>query len=239
MNNQNNKKKDPICNIGIFKCLYTIEGKKGVFSIILVATILTVFELILFYKTITPSVADSMNSNLNNVSNEIYNNINNLKPKLNINNDNNKLNNILKTLSKNNNINLNNSILNNSILNKGFRYTNNLVFNDKFKAILNTFSDREKKLTGHINNYTVISGLLLLVILIIFLIILWINIKKSKLEENENKNMSTSIYTAFLTVGILISFQILFFFFGKKYNYPGSLGNEELARILLNEINPK
>ena len=69
------------------------------------------------------------------------------------------------------------------------------------------------------------------------MVLLWKNIKNSELGKNENYNMSTSIKTSFFTVFILISFQILFFFFGKKYYFPGSLGDEELTSLLLKRIN--
>jgi hypothetical protein len=228
-----NIKKDPQCYEGIMKCLKTIEGKKGIFSILLVATILTVYEIVFFYKIITPSITDTMNNNLDDVSKQIYANIKNIKYekkeayKENIS----KLSKIFDTIQQTNknNININ-------IVNKGLQ---SFSSNDKIKAILNTFSNREKNLTNHINTYTLLSGLLLLTFLIVLMVLLWKNIKKSKLGLNENYNMSTSIKTALFTVFILISFQILFFYFGKKYYYPGSLGNEELTSLLLKRINIK
>lgn len=219
-------KKDPQCDIGILQCLKTIEGKKGIFSILLIATILTIFEIVFFYKIIAPSINDTMNSNLEDVSKQLYANIKNLKYEKKKENKE-EISKILDTLNNRNNIN---------IIEGEFK---SLAFNDKIKAILNTFSDREKNLTNHINKYTMLSGLLLLTILIVLMVLIWKNIKTNKIDINENTNMSTSIKTALFTVSMLISFQILFFFFGKKYYYPGSLGDEELTTILLKKINIK
>lgn len=237
----NNIKKDPQCNEGIIKCLKTVEGKKGIFSILLIATILTVFEIVFFYNIITPSINEKMNTNLDAISKKLFININ--EAKYNENNINKQeISKVLDTLYKDDkkgnlftlisNIDENNTDIAKTGIMK-------IVFNDKIKAILNTFSDREKNLTKHINKYTMLSGLLLLTFLIVLMILIWKNIKKSELGLNENYKMSTSILTALFTVFILISFQILFFFFGKKYYYPGSLGNEELTSLLLKRINIK
>jgi hypothetical protein len=221
--------KDPQCNDGIMKCLKTIEGKKGIFSILLIAIILTVYEIVFFYKIISPSITDTMNNNLDDVSKQIYANIKNIKyEKKEAHTENiSKISKIFDTIQQSDKNNIN-------IIDKGLQ---SFLFNDKIKAFLNTFSNREKNLTDHINKYTMLSGLLLLTILIVLMVLLWKNIKNSELGENENYNMTTSIKTAFFTVFILISFQILFFFFGKKYYFPGSVGDEELTSLLLKRIN--
>ena len=240
MNKNRIVKNDPVCNTGIISCLKTIEGKKGIFSILLIATILTIYEITFFYKIITPEINNLMNNNLDDISKHLYSGINNIKVEKNkgiIENeeiqkreDNNRtITKIFNTLKKYN-------INNNNILDFSKKKITGLFFNDKLKATLNTFSNREKILTKHINKYTFISGLLLLTLLIILMILLWKNIKNSKIEINENKNMSGSIKTAFFTVFLLIAFQILFYFFGKVYYFPGNLGNEELASIILKEI---
>jgi len=277
MNKNRIVKNDPVCNTGIISCLKTIEGKKGIFSILLIATILTIYEIIFFYKIVAPDINNIMNNNLNDLSKEIYSSINNINVKKNkgiieneenkgiieneeikriieneenkriIENEENKgiieneeikksednnrtITKIFNTLKK---YKINN---NNNILDFSKKKIIDLFFNNKIKATLNTFSNREKILTNHINKYTFINGLLLLTFLIILMIFLWKNIKNSKLELNENKNMYASINTSILTVFILIIFQILFYFFGKVYYYPGNLGNEELASIMLKEI---
>jgi len=79
MNKNRIVKNDPVCNTGIISCLKTIEGKKGIFSILLIATILTIYEITFFYKIITPEINNVMNNNLDDISKHLYSGINNIK----------------------------------------------------------------------------------------------------------------------------------------------------------------
>ena len=108
--------------------LFTIKGKKGVFTIILTAVILTIFEMVLFYKVVVPNVENEMANNINKISRSIALNIN-------------KLNRSIQTKGP--------------VADMTVSQTTNLVFNDITKGVLKTFSVREKELVDDINKYTV------------------------------------------------------------------------------------
>ena len=56
-----------------FKPSEYIDVKKGIFSIILTATILTIFEIGLFYAIIAPQVDYQMNNNLDGIAEKLSN----------------------------------------------------------------------------------------------------------------------------------------------------------------------
>ena len=52
-----------------FYCnLTSLDGKRGIFNIILTATILTIFELVFFYNVVSPGVNQQINTGLEKVS---------------------------------------------------------------------------------------------------------------------------------------------------------------------------
>ena len=61
-------------------------------------------------------------------------------------------------------------------------------------------------------------------------------------QEGQVVGLGVPVKTALLTVFILIAFQTLFYFFGQKFRYPGTMGNEELLyemqkNMVVNEDN--
>ena len=58
---------------GYIASLKDIDGKRGIFTILLTALILTIFEIVFFYKIVAPGVQQQMDSNLNNISKIISN----------------------------------------------------------------------------------------------------------------------------------------------------------------------
>lgn len=195
----------------------SVKGMKGIFTIILTAAFLAVFELVFFYNIVAPSVEDEMNSNIKKVGKKIA-----------------------SKLNQNNSVTQEKSAVSDVIVSK----VTGVIFNDINRAVLNTSAAREQVLVDSINNYTIYTGVAIVLVLAVVLYFLWSKIKSTALEEitagnsTENGSMTDSIISALITVGILIAFQIMFYFYGKQYRYPGTEGNDELLWVIIDSIDP-
>lgn len=176
-----------------------IDGKRGIFSILLTATALTVFEIIFFYKIVAPSVDKAMNKQLEKLAEKTANDIN------------------LKS--------------------QGNPEFNRLFFNDNIRALVNTFAKREENLVKKINFYTKATGALIIGLLMLVLYSLYGSIGRESSSLFVPMGLGVPTVTALFTVAALIGFQILFYFFGKQFKYPGTFGNEELFNVLLSSLN--
>ena len=204
------------------KELFSIKGKKGVFTILMTATVLIIFEIIFFYKIVAPNVENEMKHNIKIVARDMASTINEK----------------------------NKTIQNKSpIADVVIAQTTDIVFSDVSKGVLKTLENREKILIDDINNYTIYTGVILVLTMAIFLFIIWNSIQTdtsvetgttvetgSDKGDHHNTDMTTATLTAMMTVGVLIGFQVLFYFFGKEYRYPGTKGKEELAWEIISSI---
>ena len=106
----------------------------------------------------------------------------------------------------------------------------NTVGNDMIRflhGIIQVFDKREQVLDKKINNYTFYTAILILVSLLTFLYY----VKKSIVY------MDPCVwYIIGATLFLIFSFQYIFYKYGKKYNYTGSEGEEELNDMLLQNI---
>ena len=201
--------------MGFVDDLFTIKGKKGVFTLILTATILSIFETVFFYKIVVPNVEGEMDHHIKEVGIQIAQNINE------------------KTIPMQNK---------NALTDVTIAETKKIVFNDKIKYVLKTFQQREQELVDEVNMYTVYTGIVLILTFSILLYLIWYSIKTDPhvgvMFRNmvEDSDMTDATLSAVLTVGPLIAFQIFFYFFGKQYKYPGSFGKEELSWEIINGI---
>ncbi|VBB18001.1 hypothetical protein YASMINEVIRUS_464 [Yasminevirus sp. GU-2018] len=202
--------------MGFFDDISSIKGKKGLFTIVLTATVLTIFEILFFYNIVVPSVEDEMNANIKKVSKQIAHDIN----------------------ERNKNIQKQTRVTD-VVVAQGTK----LVFNDTNKGILQTMAEREKILTDDINNYTMYTGVVIVLLLATILYFLWTSVKSAEISADSGDNtdmtdMTDATMTALFTVGVLIAFQILFYFYGRHYKYPGTSGNEELLWVIISSIEP-
>ena len=183
----------------------------GILSIMITVFILTIFEIGMFYKIITQNVKDSVDNSLDNISKKLSDSINNQT----------------------------------SDPNSAFAISS--IFNEpKTEAFLYTNMKREKDLTNQINNYTLITAVSICLIVGIIIVLIRQTIKKNNnLEYNDkpnkarlliDKSFKTANYNAGVTVLLVISFQIYFYFFGQKYLYPGAMGDEELMMNIYSYI---
>lgn len=227
------------------------DVKKGIFSIILTATILTIFEISLFYGIITPQVNNQMDKNLENVADKLsaiyLEKITDTKTKQEQN---------YKQYEKEFDI----EKLKYNIDEQKKDYVANLIYSSEEKDktskiidnILKTTSDREENLTRQINGYTLITSAVLILLLFYILYLIWgsifsdqkMELLKIKSDLNRNLNseeldkinkteksldsffyrfcvMADPTILALITVVILISFQYSFYLFGQTYKYPG------------------
>lgn len=182
--------------------LTSLDGRRGIFSIILTATILTLFEIVFFYSIVVPGVTEQMNVGLTKVSGLISNSIKDETEKV-------SQNKMMKPVLQ------------------------RAVFNDKTLNVMQTLSDRESKLVNKVNMYTKVTGFVLVAILCVILLGLYKSIES---ESPSNLGLDVPIQTAGFIVAILISFQVMFYFMGLRYWYPGSLGDEELIYIMSKNI---
>lgn len=206
--------------MNIIENLSTIKGKKGLFTIVLSSILLTLFEIIFFYNIIASEVINEIDENIKNAGIVIAREIN----------------------VKNKELQQQSLIMDIAV-----SQISKLLFNDTTDRVLNTLAIREKRLIDSINTYTIYTGVVILIFLLILLYILWNSIKYNLIKCDDyginheriytDVDMTDSAITAFMTVGIIIIFQILFYFYGKKYKYPGSAGNNEIINVVINGIN--
>jgi hypothetical protein len=251
----------------ILNVVTSIDGQKGIFYTVLVATILLIFEFVFFYKIIVPRIKNEVDDNLSKVAKlftmsikkniqektkNIVNhmNVNNANStdnayKTDINEDKSFLLNVKKYILKMMPSELKSKIIsNNKSLKSNIKsYEKNAISdfkliessidellnnNDKLEYVLETLNTRNNTLTNKINKYTIATCIIIFLILIIILIIIYNNLK--------NESLSASVYSAIFTVLILIFFQILFYFLGIEYCYPGSKGYEQFLSIIFDAI---
>jgi len=201
------------------------NGVRGIFSIILVATILTVFELGMFYKIISPEVSMQIDNGINDIGNALHSQAGDINMKL-----------------SNEVINGSNSVLSNLEKQTGIKASDKIIAsiqNDIRNAIksgisnvLDTFNEREILLTKKINTYTKITG----VIIIVFLSLLMYSLYYILKQRGETLGSCTWLIS-FITIFFILGFQYAFFRFGKSFKYIGSYGQEELLVYLLQKIN--
>lgn len=201
------------------------NGLRGIFSIILVATILTVFELGMFYKVITPEVAGQVDSGIRDIGralNDTFGDINNkvegeLKKSTQM---------FSTTVEKTLGVKPDTKVVN--VVQETLK---NAVKNS-VSSVLDTFKEREALLTGKINMYTKVTGAIMLMILGLLMYLIYFTLK----TRGEKLGTCTWIISG-ITVALILMFQYAFFRFGKQYKYIGSYGKEELLVYLMKQIN--
>ena len=225
-----------------YNTLVSNNGLRAVFIVIFVATMLTIYELIMFYFVVVPKVNTQINDSLSEISKQIKNvklldrNFDvNLGIDFDINTINQnkqKLENIIYNLKKMDTTNNYSFLFEYLDKYKNFKNENiDWISLNSFKNIFKTFKEREDRYIEKINKYTVYTSFLLLTILFILLLII-----KNKLNSR-GENIGTCVWVlSFITLFLIMIFQYSFYIFGNRYNYLGSEGNEEFIYYLLNKL---
>ena len=188
-----------------YDTLKSVGGMKAIYTILIVATILTVFEIVFFYLIVSPGVVETMEEQIGNIGVTYADTINEKAKEL-----------------------QQKGIL----MNAGIPFAIDSIFNEDNQNIFTTLSNRENILVNKINSYTKYTGLLIIFILLTLLLLVYNYIES---QEGSNLDLSTENYTAVFTVFCLISFQVLFYFFGQNFKYP--VGPNELLLVILDAIN--
>jgi hypothetical protein len=236
-------------NLFINEFIFTLKSSDGLrvcFISIYVATLLTIYEIILFYSFVIPEINNEINNGIITMAYETKKQINldiniKLQPDT-----------LLIDLFKYLNITIIYDITNEKI----YQNTNELLYSniitffiqDKFNlllkyiiqnettkililSILKTLYQREKILVDEINNYTVITVIFLLGFLMFCLLF----IKKILNERKEILGNYVWI-SSWFTIVMILMFQYSFFIYANKYKYMGSTNTDELVYFILNQL---
>ena len=190
------------------------DGLGGLFSIVLTATILTVFEIVFFYVVIAPDIENIMNGHLTSIADSIANSITSKAT-------------TQAPPTPQQQTGVSNTNMQKSI---NTHLAQSLSKVDAFLNIFRTFDIREEKLVNRINNYTVITGVVIIGSLVSLMV--WL----AKALQPMGGVTKESVISALLTVAVLVAFQGYFYMFGKEYKYPGSDGQEELLALIGSNI---
>jgi uncharacterized membrane protein len=199
----------------IIKSFTNLEGKNCVLGIFLVATILTIFELVFFYQIVAPGVISKMNNNMSKLGDNLSTLISDK--------DMSGMDKYLDKLSP-----TQKSYIDNA---------KSMIFNkvSYLTGILKTLSIREGLLSSKINTTTKIHGSILVIMLSLFCAAMAFLIYKQAINEDSPNMLKNTGLTAILTVIILIVFQYWFYLYGLKYKYP--VENEQLNVLVMERIN--
>jgi hypothetical protein len=168
--------------MSILKYINSKNGMANIQSIIIISTVLFLYECILFYFNLIPTIRNKLIKFINNLK---YN-----------------------------------------IDNPALLFLKPILENNLLLDTLNVFYDREKEILIKNNNYTVITGLALLIILIYILI----------LTHRKQKINNTVIAISFVVLVFIFIFQYLFYLFGKNYYYIDSISNDELKYFIISNL---
>jgi predicted PurR-regulated permease PerM len=211
------------------KAFASDDGLRGVFSLIFTATILTVYELALFYYVVTPGISDQINNGIKKMAKILYTNFE-MSDESGV---------LVKPIKKE------------SVPDDYKKYFTDAqwsdlaseyekaVFNNETKEqvierlihVLETLSEREQHYISKINNNTKFVGALLLIALCAILFTIYMVLK----GRGESIGKCTWV-NSILTVGLILAFNYSFYLYGNKYRYIGSKGNEEQMVYILNHL---
>lgn len=185
---------------------------RGVFSILLVSFLMSIFELGFYMFIIEPQTKLAAQSIVGIVEKEAYN----------------------QTKQK----------LRQATPQEMYRWSllALLLQNSPVESYMATSEVREAELIKDINTYAYLTGAVVLLVLLFLLIYVYDKLSLIQLRtktETFGDNYKVAIFTAMITVGMLVSFQVLFYFFGNEFLYVGMLGNEELKYHFNNSLRKK
>jgi predicted PurR-regulated permease PerM len=211
------------------KAFASDDGLRGVFSLIFTATILTVYELALFYYVVTPGISQQIDNGIKEMAKLLYTNFE-MSDESGV---------LVKPIKKE------------SVPDDYKKYFTDAqwsdlaseyekaVFNNETKEqvierlihVLETLSEREQHYISKINNNTKFVGALLLIALCAILFTIYMVLK----GRGESIGKCTWV-NSILTVGLILAFNYSFYLYGNKYRYIGSKGNEEQMVYILNHL---
>ena len=203
-----------IFNNSFKETLFSSNGLRTTLVVTFVAFTLTIYELYMFYFVVVPSIKKQIDNGIK----DTYSIINN-KAKEQINT------NITPEIKKQIYDGIKNKAKEQMNLELDLEQPNEIKNN--INKILEVLNEREELLTSKINNYTKLSGSLILLSLIIIMILICYTIY----GRNEVIGNNT-IYVSLFTLILIMGFQYFFYYFGKNYFFID--GKELIEYIYLN-----
>jgi hypothetical protein len=190
----------------LYQALVSNDGLRRLFSVIAVATILTVYELGMFFYVVTPKIKLQVDQGIDEIS-TVAGDI--VKQSI----DQNVATTQIDPNTK--------ALFNDSMI----------PFRDGIDTGLETLRDREEVLTNKINNYTRLTGLFLIAVL--FIIMYGIKVILNSRGESIG---ACTWKIILVTIILILSFQYSFYWYGQEYRYLGRDGNEELLYYLSKKL---
>jgi hypothetical protein len=190
----------------LYQSLKSNDGLRGVFCVLFVATLLTVYELGMFFYIVTPKVKEQVDGGVEEVGETINEKIEQSIPRPD------------KQVKNDDRARITYQVLMNPV-------------KDALDASLETIKEREKRLTDKINNYTQVTGLAMLVVLGVALYTLKIILN----NRGETIGWCTW-KIAIVTISLILIFQYSFYLYGLEYQYLGRIGKAELIYYLANKL---
>jgi hypothetical protein len=213
----------------LVKAFASDDGLRGVFSLIFTATILTIYELGLFYYVVTPGISDQINNGIKEMARMIYTNF--------------RLTDESELLVKK----VRSEIREDEYkkyfteeqwselateYEKGiFRNESKEQVMDRLIHVLETLHEREQHYINKINNNTKFVGALILIALGVILLTIYLVLK----GRGESIGKCTWV-NSILTVVLILAFNYSFYLYGNKYRYIGSKGSEEQMVYILSHL---
>lgn len=191
--------------------LISLDSQRGLFGIFVIVIILTIYEVIFFFNIAVPQVEFDLNVGLDEVANALADLI-------------------TDEVNKETNDQTSLNLLN-TIIKKKFNTAKNDIFDDHIENMLLTSANREKKKIDKLNIYTKITAGILITVLVILMIIIGINISHN--AQGMGAQLGSATLTAFITVVLLIGFQVLFYYFSMNSWYST---DNELLNIIIDSI---
>ena len=157
-----------------------VQILRGLFCVILVSTILTIYEVYLFYTNVVPTVQDAIDGGIRDLAHQLDQHTD------------------VKAIC---------------------------LYKNQFSSVYKTLQDQENEYIHTINTYTKVSAVALLVVLVGSLVFIRSIVKQMRPTEG----LQTYTWVVGITTVVLIMlFQYGFYFYGRKFKYLSSEGQEEL-----------
>jgi hypothetical protein len=200
--------------MNIFKIFSSIKFIKSLFCVIFVALIMTLYEYSLFFFVLIPASKKSLNTNLDKLNKEQFNNTN----------DRGYLSGISNLFDNIKNIDLSN--INREEIQELLKQEEDRE--GLIKDIQYTYYDREAELITSISSYSITVAIIMIVILISLLLLLrYIIIKNnSKIDLSMKGNI-------IITSTLVLLMQGFFYLYSSNYKFPGT------GSVMYNTYGPK
>jgi ABC-type multidrug transport system fused ATPase/permease subunit len=200
------------------KAFVSDDGLRGVFSLIFTATILTIYELALFYYVVTPGILNQIDNGIKDLARALYTSL-----ELNYVTGQNEYKKFFSDAEWQN--------ISSEYENAVFNKESKKEVLQRIIDVLDTMDKREQRYINKINNNTKFVGALILIGLSVILLIIYMILK----GRGESIGKCTWV-NSIVTVGLILAFNYSFYLYGQRYQYIGSKGNEEMMVYILQHL---